>query len=151
MFRFSYFFVMLTALFSLSIGAVTSADEATPSWQAGSYDPYPFPYFTADSDRYAAAKPPAGTVNRHGELEYIGNGVFGVHWYVQATKPVWHFVTAGDPKNETVLFVHGYPGRPQDFRRMLSFFADARCVLPAMPGLDLTPLQTRPQLGLAER
>ncbi|MEL6343771.1 MAG: alpha/beta hydrolase [Myxococcota bacterium] len=51
----------------------------------------------------------------------------------------------------TMVFVHGYPGRPQDFRRMLSFFADARCVLPAMPGLDLTPLQTRPQLGLAER
>lgn len=119
-----YYLVFLAAFYSLSAGADDTADDVAHSWQAGSYDPYPFPYYVSDPGRYAGAKPPAGTVNRHGELEYIGNGIFGVHWFVQATKPVWHFVTAGDPKNEVVLFVHGYPDTWYAYSKVMRLLAD---------------------------
>ena len=35
----------------------------------------------------------------------------GAHWFVEdeETTAAWHFVTAGDPDDEVVLFIHGYP------------------------------------------
>lgn len=95
-----------------------------PSWQPYSYEPYPFPYFVEDRDRYPQAPAPSGTVNRHGELEHIGNGVFGAHWFVRASEPVWHFVTAGDPSNDVVLFVHGYPDTWYAYSKVMQLLAD---------------------------
>ena len=99
----------LLAFGGQSAWAEHSESNESPSWQPYSYEPYPYPYFVEDRDRYPQAPAPAGTVSRHGEIEHIGNGVFGTQWFVRASEPVWHFVTAGDPSNDVVLFVHGYP------------------------------------------
>ena len=52
---------------------------------------------------------------------------------------------------ETVVFVHGYPGRPQDFRWLTPLLPGVRAVGIALPGLDLTPLSTAPAAGVPER
>ena len=59
----------------------------------------------------------------------IGNGVFAEHWFVQATEPVWHFVTAGDPANDVVLFVHGYPDTWYAYAKVMRLLADDYYVL----------------------
>lgn len=74
------------------------------------YQPYPQAKFTDDVKRYPAATPPDGTVNRHGEIEFLDGDSFGIHWFVKPDDAVWHFVTAGNPASkETILLVHGYP------------------------------------------
>ncbi|MEL7025349.1 MAG: alpha/beta hydrolase [Pseudomonadota bacterium] len=95
-----------------------------PAWDPSSYEPYPYPYYVTDKDRYTAAPAPKNTVNRHGELEHIGDGIFGVHWFVQAKQAVWHFVTAGDPKKDVVLFVHGYPDTWYAYAKVMRLLAD---------------------------
>ena len=83
---------------------VASADDPEHgpehSWTKYSYEPYPLPYYVEDPARYPAAEPPLEAVNRHGELEYIGDAVFGVHWFVEVQGATWHFVTAGGPSKE---------------------------------------------------
>ncbi|MEM8814244.1 MAG: alpha/beta hydrolase [Pseudomonadota bacterium] len=115
---------LITSAGALPASAQTSEHHADYNWEKYSYEPYPFPYYVDDVDRYAGATPPAGTVNRHGQIEYIGNGVFGAHWFVQTDDPVWHFVTAGDPNNEVILFLHGYPDTWYAYSKVMSMLAD---------------------------
>ena len=94
------------------------------TWTQGSYEPYPLPYFVDDLDRYATTTPPANTVNRNGELEYIGSGVFAAHWFVESNDAVWHFVTAGDASNDVVVMVHGHPDTWYAYSKVMSKLAD---------------------------
>lgn len=50
-----------------------------------------------------------------------------------------------------LLLIHGLPGRPQDFRWMVPQLAPLRTILPAMPGLGLTPLSTAPSPASGQR
>ncbi|MFT5681762.1 MAG: pimeloyl-ACP methyl ester carboxylesterase [Myxococcota bacterium] len=43
-----------------------------------------------------------------------------------------------------IVFVHGYPGRPQDFRWLVPLLPDVRRIGIAFPGLDATPLSSGP-------
>ena len=74
-----------------------------------SYEPYELVKFTKDMNRYSAAQPPKGSFNKHGELEFLGENVFGIHWFVEVEGSVWHFVTAGYPQKSPILMVHGFP------------------------------------------
>lgn len=73
------------------------------------YEPYELAKFTKDMNRYPAATPPEGSFNQHGELEFLGDNVFGIHWFVEVDGSVWHFVTAGYPHKAPILMVHGFP------------------------------------------
>lgn len=92
---------------SLTFSVPAFADD--PAWEEFTYEPYPLARISEDADRYPAAVPQTLTVSQHGEIEYLGGAVFGTHWFVDADGPVWHFVTAGDPSDEVVLMVHGWP------------------------------------------
>jgi len=85
------------------------AEEGGSEWEEFSYDAYPLARIAVDANRYPEAAPQTLRVSRHGEIEHLGMGVFGTHWFVDADGPVWHFVTAGDPSDDVVLMVHGYP------------------------------------------
>lgn len=87
------------------------------------YEPYPLAQITNEM-RYPAAEPPVGTVNRHGEVEYLGHNVFGLHWYIEANDAVWHFVTAGDPGNEAIRLVHGHPDTWWSWHEVMALLAD---------------------------
>ena len=87
--------------------AETALDRMT--WTEFSYEPYPLARISEDVGRYPEGTPQSAVVSRHGEIEHLGKGVFGIHWFVEADGPVWHFVTSGDPENEVVLMVHGWP------------------------------------------
>ena len=50
-----------------------------------------------------------------------------------------------------VVFVHGYPGRPQDFRWLLPHLPRVRAIGIAMPGLDHTPLSSGPDPSVGGR
>ena len=50
------------------------------------------------------------------------------------------FEEYGPKNNPTILCIHGYPGRPQDFRWLVPELARYRLIILAMPGLDITPL-----------
>ncbi|MEM7778659.1 MAG: alpha/beta hydrolase, partial [Pseudomonadota bacterium] len=54
----------------------------------------------------------------------LANNVFGTHWYVEANSAVWHLVTAGDPNNEVILFVHGHPDTWWSWHEVMSYLAD---------------------------
>lgn len=112
--------ILLAVIFSVSAGIAVSAEQST---DADPYTPYPFAQIT-DDIRYTAAAPPAGTVSRHGEIEYLANNVFGTHWFVQADAAVWHFVTAGDPDAEVILFVHGHPDTWWSWHEVMAYLAD---------------------------
>ncbi|MEO0341843.1 MAG: alpha/beta hydrolase [Pseudomonadota bacterium] len=111
---------------SAGISLVTSssvfADEAT--WEKYSYEPYPIPYFVDDVDRYPSTTPTEGSVNRHGEIEYIGEGVFATHWFTEIDGAAWHYVTAGDPSNDVVLFLHGYPDTWYAYSHVMAKLSD---------------------------
>ena len=94
---------------SLTVAVPVGAEDNELTWEVFSYEPYPLARISEDVGRYPEATPQTLTVSQHGEIEYLGFGVFGTHWFVEADGPVWHFVTAGDPSNEAVLMVHGYP------------------------------------------
>ncbi|MEL6598278.1 MAG: alpha/beta hydrolase [Pseudomonadota bacterium] len=90
-----------------SASAETALDQST--WTEFSYEPYPLARISDDVGRYPEGTPQSVRVSQHGEIEHLGRGVFGIHWFVDAGGPVWHFVTAGEPENEAVLMVHGWP------------------------------------------
>ncbi|MEM9428569.1 MAG: alpha/beta hydrolase [Pseudomonadota bacterium] len=92
-----------------SVSAQATAETEQMTWTKFSYEPYPLARLSDDAERYPAATPESLFVSQHGEIEHLGNGVFGTHWFVDADGPVWHFVTAGDPSDNVVLLVHGYP------------------------------------------
>ncbi|MEO0399073.1 MAG: alpha/beta hydrolase [Pseudomonadota bacterium] len=119
--------VMATA--TLSAQAQHRGDDKVPSWVQFSYEPYPLPYYVDDTNRYPAATPPNGAVNRHGELEYIGNGVFAAHWFVSAHEAVWHFVTAGNPSKDVILFAHGHPDTWYAYSKVMAELADEYYVI----------------------
>ncbi|MEM1274353.1 MAG: alpha/beta hydrolase [Pseudomonadota bacterium] len=87
------------------------------------YEPYALAQITPEI-RYPAAQQPPGTVNRHGEIEYLADNVFGIHWYVEANEAVWHFVTAGDPQDEVILFIHGHPDTWWSWHEVMAYLAD---------------------------
>ena len=54
--------------------------------------------------------------------------------------------------SKTMLMVHGYPGRPQDFRWLNEPLQDHfRIIQIAMPGMGHTPVATWPAPGLTDR
>ncbi|MEO1405825.1 MAG: alpha/beta fold hydrolase [Pseudomonadota bacterium] len=145
--------VVLTAIAVLS--ACTSSAEIDEShdaeaetWTEFSYEPYPLPYFIEDEDRYPAAEPPAGSVNRHGELEYLGNGVFGAHWFVGANDAVWHFVSAGDPADEAVLLIHGHPDTWYAYSKVMDELAETYYVI-AVDTLGYGQSDKRPEIDVS--
>ncbi len=71
-------------------------------------DPQPNPTLIADP-AFPAVEPPRCSFNHHGQIEVIGDGVEAVHYFAEADDVTWHFVTAGDPANPTIVFIHGLP------------------------------------------
>ena len=49
------------------------------------------------------------------------------------------------------LLIHGYPGRPQDFRWITPGLPELRCISLAMPGLDITEPLSSSCLSINER
>lgn len=94
------------------------------TWTEFSYEPYPLAQISEDANRYPAATPASVVVSQHGEIEHLGGAVFGTHWFVEADGPVWHFVTAGDPEDEVVLMVHGWPDTWWSFSEVMALLSD---------------------------
>jgi pimeloyl-ACP methyl ester carboxylesterase len=65
--------------------------------------------------------------NEEGQVERLGS-VEVVHHFVEAPGAVipirWHYVEAGDPKNETIVFLHGNPESWFAWHPQLEAFAD---------------------------
>ena len=105
--------IALATLTAIGASAAFAEGEEPITWEPYSYEAYPLARISEDADRYPMAMPASLTVNQHGEIEHLGDAVFGTHWFVDADQvdggPVWHFVTAGDPADEVVLMIHGYP------------------------------------------
>lgn len=99
----------LTAAAAICSAALADTDDRSDSWVEFSYDAYPLAQISDDADRYPEATPKSLRVSQHGEIEHLGNAVFGTHWFVEADGPVWHFVTAGNPEDDVVLMIHGWP------------------------------------------
>lgn len=47
-----------------------------------------------------------------------------------------------DSPNPPIVMVHGYPGRPHDFRFLFPHLPDFRCIAVAMPNLDISTTKT---------
>ncbi len=75
---------------------------------------------TDDITRYQATTAPANTSNVHGEIEYLVGGVAATHWYQEVNDCTFHFVTAGDPSKEAILFVPGLPESWWAFHQQMS-------------------------------
>lgn len=103
------------------------------NWTKYSDKPYPLARISDDANRYPSTKPKSQTVNQHAEVEHLGNGVFGTHWFVRADEnprsPVWHFVTAGDQSKDAVLMVHGYPDTWWANAEVMALLADEYYVI----------------------
>ncbi|MEL7217953.1 MAG: alpha/beta hydrolase [Pseudomonadota bacterium] len=145
--------ISLIALQLVFLGpTIASASDSEPSvqhsWSPGSYEPYPFPYFVIDNPRYRTATPPEGTVNRNGELEYLGNGVFGSHWFVEVGGATWHFVAAGDQQEDVVLLIHGHPDTWYAFRNVMADLAKDHYVI-AVDTLGYGQSDKRPELDVS--
>ena len=144
--------VILSVTIVSDCATVATADNSTHapqySWTKGSYEPYPLPYFVDDTDRYPAALPPPEAVNQHGEIEYIGNGIFGAHWFIDVEGAVWHVVTAGDPSKEPVLFIHGYPDTWFAYHKVMADLADDYYVI-AVDTLGYGQSDKRPEIDVS--
>lgn len=113
---------LLLAALALAVIAANSASADVIRVPAD-YEPYSLAQITPEM-RYSAAPQPSGTVSRHGEIEYLADNVFGIHWYVEANEAVWHFVTAGDPDDEAILLVHGHPDTWWSWHEVMAYLAD---------------------------
>lgn len=143
--------IALVCAASLSTALASAQDtEANVeySWSPNSYEPYPFPYYVVDTARYRAAEPPEGTVNRHGELEYLGNGVVGAHWFVDAGDATWHFVTAGDQQEDVVLLIHGHPDTWYAYRSVMADLSEDYYVI-AVDTLGYGQWDKRPEVDVS--
>lgn len=49
------------------------------------------------------------------------------------------------------VFIHGYPGRPQDFRWLVPLLGNYRLIILALPGMDITPLPDREMHTVSSR
>ncbi|MEM9434665.1 MAG: alpha/beta hydrolase [Pseudomonadota bacterium] len=114
---------------NLAFSGPAAADENEPVWEEFSYEPYPLARISEDADRYPEAVPKTLKVSQHGEIEHLGFGAFGTHWFVDADGPVWHFVTAGDPADDVVLMVHGYPDTWWANAEVMALLADEYYVI----------------------
>ena len=125
--KFSTRVIKSTAVFMIAVIVHTgaaAAEDAFPAWEEFSYQPYPLARISEDAARYPEATPQTLKVSQHGEVEHLGMGVFGTHWFVDADGPVWHFVTAGDPSDDVVLMVHGHPDTWWAFAEVMALLAD---------------------------
>lgn len=73
---------------------------------------------------YPGAEPPPCSTNVHGEIEMLPGGVEATHWFVEADGVTWHLVTAGNPANEAVIFLHGLPESWYSFHHQMSALSD---------------------------
>jgi len=119
----NFLYAAAIGLLQASPGLAESSVEQS-TWTEFSYEPYPLAIISEDVGRYPAATPASLHVSQHGELEHLGGAVFGTHWFVEADGPVWHFVTAGDPKDDVVLMVHGWPDTWWSFSEVMALLAD---------------------------
>ncbi|MEM9739083.1 MAG: alpha/beta hydrolase [Pseudomonadota bacterium] len=87
-------------------------------------DPVPNPVMT-DLNLYDGATPPPCSTNVHGQVEVLNGGVEATHWFVEADGVTWHFVTAGDPENEAVIFLHGLPESWYGFNHQMAALSDS--------------------------
>lgn len=66
--------------------------------------------------------------NTDGQVERLAGEVAVVHHFVEAPGAVipirWHYVTAGDPKKETILFLHGNPESWHSWHPQIEAFAN---------------------------
>ena len=62
-----------------------------------------------------------------------------------------HFEEYGSENSLTILCIHGYPGRPQDFRWIIPSLDKYRLIVLAMPGLDITPLPEAELFSVSSR
>lgn len=74
---------------------------------------------------YQGSESPRCSTNVHGEIEVLPSGVEATHWFVSADEVTWHLVTAGDPINEPVIFLHGLPETWYGFHHQMSGLSDA--------------------------
>ena len=68
--------------------------------------------------------------------------------------PNHHFayMETGHPKGKAIVMIHGYPGRPQDFRWLFEYLQNYRILSLAMPNLGLsTLLQPIPCTSIKDR
>jgi pimeloyl-ACP methyl ester carboxylesterase len=77
-------------------------------------------------------------VNHDGEVEMLGD-VRVVHHFAEAPGAVgpirWHYTEAGDPKNETIIYLHGHPESWYGGRYQIMHFADRyRVIAPDLKG-----------------
>lgn len=77
---------------------------------------------------YPAATPPPCSVNRHGEIEVL-QGVAMTHHFTEAGGMTFHFVTAGNPENPTILMVHGLPESWFGFHHQVAELSDEYYVI----------------------
>ncbi len=52
--------------------------------------------------------PYPGSKNHHGEVELIDDVPF-THWFVEVLRSRYHFVSAGEPDQAVIVFLHGLP------------------------------------------
>lgn len=97
-----------------------------PSTHTGSRTPNPR---MTDDVRYPAVSPPPNTANLHGEIEVLPGGIEVTHWYAESSGVTWHFVTAGDPSNHTMLVLHGLPESWWSWHNQISEFATDHYVI----------------------
>ena len=74
--------------------------------------------------RYPGTTPPPCSINVHGEIEELDGGIKATHWFVEAEGVTWHFVTAGDPRNKPILFIHGLPESWHGFHHQMAALSD---------------------------
>ncbi len=91
---------------------------------------------------------PLGAENAHGEIEMLGD-VEATHWYADAEGVTWHFVTTGDPNNEPLVLVHGFPESWFTFHNQLRDLSDRfYCIAVDTLGKWAKRQATRPGLSL---
>jgi len=52
---------------------------------------------------------------------------------------------------QPIVFLHGYPGRPQDFRWLIPYLDGFQLLFFALPGLDISPLPERELFRVSDR
>lgn len=82
-----------------------------------------------DDMRYPDTTPPPNTANLHGEIEVLPDGTEVTHWYAESSGVTWHFVTAGDPDNHTMLVLHGLPESWWSWHHQIAEFSSDHYVI----------------------
>ncbi|MEM9460682.1 MAG: alpha/beta hydrolase, partial [Myxococcota bacterium] len=72
---------------------------------------------------FEPATPPPCSFNRHGQTETL-RGVEMTHHFVEAGEATWHLVTAGDPENPPIVFIHGLPESWYGFHHQVAALSD---------------------------